>query len=291
MGKGKKKHQHDATSAVTSPRTVDRFGPARPAVDGEDEEQAVRGRDGAPARGAGGPAGVGEGQRRQDLHRVRGPDTAGKGGTIKRITERVSPRVFRIAALPAPTPREASQMYMQRYVAHFPAAGEVVIFDRSWYNRAGVEPVMGFCTPEQTDGVPGEHPRPGVADDPLRHHLDQVLAGGQPGRADPAAEGSDERSAQDLEAVGHGPAVLQPLVRLLPRPRRHVRRHRHRLGALARGGHRRQEAGPPQHHHPPARARCRTSRWSVRRSSCRDGSGAGGYVESDRPKKYIPTPF
>ena len=79
-----------------------------------------------------------------------GRDTAGKGGTIKRITERVSPRVFRVAALPAPTEREKSQMYIQRYISHFPAAGEVVIFDRSWYNRAGVEPVMGFCTPEQT---------------------------------------------------------------------------------------------------------------------------------------------
>jgi polyphosphate kinase 2 len=80
-----------------------------------------------------------------------GRDTAGKGGTIKRITERVSPRVFRVVALPAPTEREKSQMYIQRYVKHFPAAGEVVIFDRSWYNRAGVEPVMGFCTQEQTD--------------------------------------------------------------------------------------------------------------------------------------------
>jgi polyphosphate kinase 2 len=79
-----------------------------------------------------------------------GRDTAGKGGTIKRITERVSPRVFRVVALTAPTERERSQMYMQRYVPHFPAAGEVVIFDRSWYNRAGVEPVMGFCTPEET---------------------------------------------------------------------------------------------------------------------------------------------
>jgi len=79
-----------------------------------------------------------------------GRDTAGKGGTIKRITERVSPRVFRVAALPAPTERERSQMYVQRYVTHFPAAGEVVIFDRSWYNRAGVEPVMGFCTAEQS---------------------------------------------------------------------------------------------------------------------------------------------
>jgi len=79
-----------------------------------------------------------------------GRDTAGKGGTIKRITERVSPRVFKVVALPAPTDRERSQMYVQRYLTHFPAAGEVVIFDRSWYNRAGVERVMGFCTPEQT---------------------------------------------------------------------------------------------------------------------------------------------
>jgi polyphosphate kinase 2 len=75
-----------------------------------------------------------------------GRDTAGKGGVIKRITERVSPRVFRVVALPAPTEREKSQMYVQRYMAHFPAAGEVVIFDRSWYNRAGVERVMGFCS-------------------------------------------------------------------------------------------------------------------------------------------------
>jgi polyphosphate kinase 2 len=78
-----------------------------------------------------------------------GRDTAGKGGTIKAITERVSPRVFRVVALPAPTEREKSQMYIQRYVPHLPAAGEVVIFDRSWYNRAGVERVMGFCTQDQ----------------------------------------------------------------------------------------------------------------------------------------------
>ncbi len=80
-----------------------------------------------------------------------GRDTAGKGGTIKALTERVSPRVFRVVALPAPSEREKSQMYMQRYMSHFPAAGEVVIFDRSWYNRAGVEPVMGFCTPQETE--------------------------------------------------------------------------------------------------------------------------------------------
>jgi polyphosphate kinase 2 len=80
-----------------------------------------------------------------------GRDGAGKGGTIRAITERVSPRVFRVVALPAPSDRDKSQMYMQRYMNHFPAAGEIVIFDRSWYNRAGVEYVMGFCTPEQHD--------------------------------------------------------------------------------------------------------------------------------------------
>jgi polyphosphate kinase 2 len=78
-----------------------------------------------------------------------GRDAAGKGGTIRAITERLSPRVFRVVALPAPSDREKTQVYMQRYLQHFPAAGEVVIFDRSWYNRAGVEYVMGFCTPEE----------------------------------------------------------------------------------------------------------------------------------------------
>jgi polyphosphate kinase len=78
-----------------------------------------------------------------------GRDAAGKGGTIRAMTERVSPRTFRVVALPAPSDREKSQMYVQRYLAHFPAAGEITIFDRSWYNRAGVEYVMGFCTKEQ----------------------------------------------------------------------------------------------------------------------------------------------
>jgi polyphosphate kinase 2 len=78
-----------------------------------------------------------------------GRDTAGKGGTIKAITERVSPRVFRVVALPAPSDREKGQIFFQRYMLHFPAAGEIVIFDRSWYNRAGVEYVMGFCSPEE----------------------------------------------------------------------------------------------------------------------------------------------
>jgi polyphosphate kinase 2 len=80
-----------------------------------------------------------------------GRDAAGKGGTIRALTERVSPRTFRLVVLPAPSDREKSQLYIQRYLPHFPAAGEIVIFDRSWYNRAGVERVMGFCTKEETE--------------------------------------------------------------------------------------------------------------------------------------------
>src|SRR5258705_8961451 len=80
-----------------------------------------------------------------------GRDAAGKGGTIKALTERVSPRVFRVVALPAPSDREKSQMYLQRYIQQFPAAGEIIVFDRSWYNRAGVEHVMGFVSEEQYD--------------------------------------------------------------------------------------------------------------------------------------------
>jgi polyphosphate kinase 2 len=90
--------------------------------------------------------------RREGLRIIvvfEGRDAAGKGGLIRRLVERVSPRIFRVVALPAPTEREKSQMYLQRYVEHFPAAGEVVIFDRSWYNRAGVEHVMGFCSKQE----------------------------------------------------------------------------------------------------------------------------------------------
>ncbi len=148
MGKGKKKHHRDDQAAAAQAESSS--APAAPSPPGklktkvyEAEMERLHGelvamQEWVKASGA------------KICIVFEGRDTAGKGGTIKRITERVSPRVFRIAALPAPTPREASQMYMQRYVSHFPAAGEVVIFDRSWYNRAGVEPVLGFCTQEQS---------------------------------------------------------------------------------------------------------------------------------------------
>jgi polyphosphate kinase 2 len=125
------------------------FGLYQPLSRKEFEEQLepLPGRAGQAAR-------VGEGDRRQGLcgkGLFEGRDAAGKGGIIKRITERTSPRVFRVVALPSPTEREKSQMYFQRYMPHLPAAGEVVLFDRSWYNRAGVERVMGFASEEQVE--------------------------------------------------------------------------------------------------------------------------------------------
>ena len=166
-----------------------------------------------------------------------GRDSAGKGGTIKAITERVSPRVFRVVALPTPTEREKSQMYVQRYIPHLPAAGEVVIFDRSWYNRAGVERVMGFCSDEEAKrflqlapGVERAMVDSGIM--LLKYWLEVGRS-----RADPAAAEPHRRSPEDLEAVGHGPQVLQPVVRLRPCPRRHVRRHRHGVGAVVRRPH------------------------------------------------------
>ncbi len=116
-----------------------------------------------------------------------GRDGAGKGGTIKAITERVSPRVFRVVALPAPTEREKSQMYIQRYIPHLPAAGEIVIFDRSWYNRAGVERVMGFCSEEQVKRFPELTPLVEKAFVEFRHHPAEILAGGQRGGTDASA--------------------------------------------------------------------------------------------------------
>ena len=116
-----------------------------------------------------------------------GRDGAGKGGAIKAITERVSPRVFRVVALPAPTEREKSQMYIQRYIPHLPAAGEIVIFDRSWYNRAGVERVMGFCTRGTGQALLSVGAAHGKSDRRVQHRPAEVLAGGQRGGTDTSA--------------------------------------------------------------------------------------------------------
>ena len=145
-----------------------------------------------------------------------GRDGAGKGGAIKAITARLSPRVFRVVALPAPTEREKSQMYVQRYLPHLPAGGEVVIFDRSWYNRAGVERVMGFCTDEEAKRFLSVAPQVEKTMVNFWDHLAQVLARGRPGRAGNAAEKPDRRRAQDLETFQDGSEVICTLGRLHP---------------------------------------------------------------------------
>ena len=173
-----------------------------------------------------------------------GRDAAGKGGTIKAITERVSPRVFRVVALPAPSDREKTQLYMQRYLAHFPAGGEIVIFDRSWYNRAGVETVLGFCTPEQRDRFLERCPEFESYVVEQRHPADQVLARGRRGRAEAPLPGAHRRPGAAVEAVPDRPRIAPPLVRLLARARRDARGHRHRGRAVAHRPDRRQAPRP-----------------------------------------------
>ena len=180
-----------------------------------------------------------------------GRDGAGKGGVIKAITERVSPRVYRVVALPAPTEREKSQMYIQRYMRHLPAAGEIVIFDRSWYNRAGVERVMEFCSMEQvnrflelTPAVEKAIIESGII---LIKYWMEVSEEEQTRRLE--ARIDDPRkiwklSPMDLE-------VLQSMVRLFAGARRYVQGHRHLVGALVCRALRRQAARPAERHLPP----------------------------------------
>ena len=155
-----------------------------------------------------------------------GRDAAGKGGIIKAITERTSPRVFRVIALASPTEREKSQMYFQRYMPHLPAGGEVVLFDRSWYNRAGVERVMGFATEEQVQYFLKYRARGRTRHHRIRGHPGEVLARRDHGRPDRAVRGAHPRLQEDLEAQPDGPGEPPAVVRLLAGPRRDVRGHR-----------------------------------------------------------------
>ena len=163
-----------------------------------------------------------------------GRDGAGKGGVIKALTERVSPRTFRVVALPAPTEREKSQMYVQRYVPHFPAATEVVIFDRSWYNRAGVERVMGFCTEPELEFFFHAMPAVEMAMVEFRNHFVEILARGEPGGADETVASAHHRRAQAVEIIRDGFEILRALGRIFARSRQHVRKDAYALGALAR---------------------------------------------------------
>ena len=178
-----------------------------------------------------------------------GRDAAGKGGVIKRITQSLNPRVCRVVALGTPTERERTQWYFQRYVPHLPAAGEMVLFDRSWYNRAGVERVMGFCTDEEYREFLRTCPefermlvRSGII---LVKYWFSVSDEEQEKRrfqgriTDPTKRW--KLSPMDLES-------RKPLVHVLQGQGRHVPLHRHQAGALVRGGRRRQEAGAAQLH-------------------------------------------
>ena len=207
-----------------------------------------------------------------------GRDAAGKGGTIRAITERVSPRVFRVVALPAPSDREKSQMYIQRYMQHFPARrARSSIFDRSWYNRAGVEHVMGFCTEEQhkrfLEAVPerrGVHRR-------RRHPAHQDLARGQRQGAEAPLRGAHRRPAAPVEAQPDGPALAQQVVRVLARPGPDARRDRHQARAVVHPAFRRQEARAAELHptHPEPDPLQDGAR--AKRSSCPKRSMKGAY--------------
>ena len=163
-----------------------------------------------------------------------GRDAAGKGGTIRAITERVSPRVFRVVALPAPSERQKTQLFMQRYIEQFPAAGEIVIFDRSWYNRAGVEHVMGFVSEEGYRRFLKLAPRVRKIYCRRRDHSHQVLAGSRQGRAGTPFPRPHQRSDATVEIESHGYRVVQALVRLFKGARYDARHDRQQRGAMVR---------------------------------------------------------
>ena len=181
-----------------------------------------------------------------------GRDAAGKGGTIQAITDRVSPRVFRVVALPAPSDRQKSQLYLQRYLEHFPAAGEVVIFDRSWYNRAGIEYVMGFCTQEQHRRFLKVCPEfeMYVVDDGIRL-IKYWLEVSEPEQK----RRFNARITDPLRQWKLSPTDLsleEPMVRVLAGARHDARGHGHGVCALVHRPLGRQAARAPQLHQSPA---------------------------------------
>ena len=220
-----------------------------------------------------------------------GLDSAGKGGTIRRITERTSPRVFKHIALPTPTEREKSQMYVQRYIAHFPAAGEVAIFDRSWYNRAGVEPVMGYCTREQSEKFLEQVPavEKAMVDNGIiliKYWLN-VSVDEQTRRLESRIE--DPRkiwklSPTDLKSYSRHYDYCRARDAMLAATDTGV-------GAVVRRGQRRQEAGPAQHHLPPAQPdplrAARTRRREDAQEADRPGVRGPGAAPAPHPDSLL----
>ena len=182
---------------------------------------------------------------------IEGRDAAGKGGVIKRITDYLNPRWCRIAALPAPSDREEGQWYFQRYIAHLPAGGEIVLFDRSWYNRAGVERVMGFCTDEEYHRFLRQCPafERMLIDDGII--LIKYWFSVSDEEQERRFKEQRQRASEALEAQRDGPRGPQPLGRVFQGQGRDVRPLRPARLPLVRGRSRRQEAGPPQLHRSP----------------------------------------
>ena len=208
---------------------------------------------------------------------LEGRDAAGKGGTIRALTERVSPRVFRVVALPAPSDREKNQVYFQRYLQQFPSRGEIVIFDRSWYNRAGVEYVMGFCTEQERDRFLDLCPM-----------IERFLVDGGTVLIKIWLEVSNEeqkrrfearidRPAAPVEAEPHGSAVAAALVRVLAGARPDAEEDRHADRAVAHRPLRRQAPGAPQHDRARALAAAVQEAAGRRRSSFRRGRTRTAY--------------
>ncbi len=222
-----------------------------------------------------------------------GRDTAGKGGTIKAITERVSARVFRVVALPSPTDREKTQMYMQRYVPHFPAGGEIVIFDRSWYNRAGVEPVMGYCTPDGGRVLPRQRRHLRAGDGPRRHRAHQVLDRGERAGADEAAAWRASRSPARSGSCRTWTSSRTRRWYDYSRARdRMFEKSDTALGALERRRQRRQASRPAQPHHAPLEpGALHPARDSARSCSPKRQKKPADYVEPAVLGRPIPTPY
>ncbi len=181
---------------------------------------------------------------------VEGRDAAGKGGAVKTITEPLNPRGCRIVALGTPSDKEKTQWYFQRYVSHLPAAGEIVLFDRSWYNRAGVEHVMGFCSKDEYAEFLQDCPefekmlvRSGIT-------LLKVLVFSQRRRAGTPVQGTGREPCATLEAESDGPQIHPQMGRGLQSERRDVPLHRHQESALVDRGSGRQTAGTTQLHRP-----------------------------------------
>ena len=161
-----------------------------------------------------------------------GRGSAGKGGVIKRITERTSPRTVRVVALPTPTERQKTQWYFQRYVAHLPAAGEMVMFDRSWYNRSNVEWVMEFCSEDQHMEFLRSCPEFERMLVRKRHHRSQILVQRVLRRADQTFRGAQCRTVEEMEALRDGPRRARALRSLLDGQGHHFPVHRHQTGPL-----------------------------------------------------------